>query len=512
MKTSGIFFLTASALLLSLLPLLSGRAADTSSNNRISVNWGKVIGISKTTPTLQLGAFPPNRRGSKIHDQIFEALQGLGADYVRYVPWLPFPRLGVAELEPPADGKTSWDFSLIDPMLVDLLHSTQGHSTIINFSTIPQWMFKTPKPVPYPDDPNEVTWSYEQGNELRDPSLKELSDYYARLVSWYTQGGFTDEYGKRHESGHYFTLPYWEVLNEPNLEHFTTPEQYTARYDAIVSAVRKVAPQTQFIGMALAGPSPNLGPDFDTLPYFEYFLNHKNHHPDIPLDMISYHAYVQPAADEDLSAYPFTFFDQADAFLREVPYIEAVRKRFSPETRTTIDELGSILPSDFGQGQPGYSFKPIAPSYWNLSGALYAYIFAHLARLGIDVVGESQLLGYPGQFPSVSMLNWGTGQPNARFWVLKLLHENFAPGDKLVETTAPSPTVYAQGFITPGGKRKVLILNKRDEPYILKMPGASEGEIEYVDQTTGQEPPARTHSTGEQLTLKGFAVVVATLR
>jgi hypothetical protein len=108
------------------------------------------------------------------------------------------------------------------------------------------------------------------------------------------------------------------------------------------------------------------------------------------------------------------------------------------------------------------------------------------------------------------MLDWDTGQPNARFWVLKLLHEHFAPGDKLVETTAPSPTIYAQGFITPEGKHKVLILNKRDEPYTLKLPGAAEAEFEYVDQTTGQEPPATIHSTGEQLTLKGFAVVVAT--
>jgi hypothetical protein len=512
MRTRNPFFLAAFTLLLLLQPPLWGLAADASSNDWISVNWDKAIAVSKTTPTLQLGAFPPNRRGSKIHDQIFEALQGLGADYVRYVPWLPFPRLGVAELEPPAEGRTSWDFSLIDPMLVDFLHSTQGHSTIINFSTIPEWMFKTEKPVLYPADPNEVTWSYEQGNELRDPSLKELSAYYARLASWYTQGGFTDEYGKRHESGHHFTLPYWEVLNEPNLEHFTTPEQYTARYDAIVSAVREVAPQTRFIGMALAGPSPNLGPDFDTLPYFEYFLNHKNHRPGIPLDMISYHAYVQPAPDENLSADSFTFFDQADAFLREVRYVEAIRRRLSPETRTTIDELGSILPSDFGQGKPGYVFKPIAPSYWNLSGAFYAYIFAHLARLGIDVVGESQLLGYPGQFPSVSMLNWETGQPNARFWVLKLLHENFAPGDKLVETMAPSPTIYAQGFITPGGKRKLLLINKRDETQTLSLPGTAKAELDYVDQTTGMQPPAKAHSTGEQVTLKGFAVVVATLR
>jgi hypothetical protein len=365
--------------------------------------------------------------------------------------------------------------------------------------------------VSYPADPNDVTWSYEQGTELRDPSLKELGDYYARLASWYTRGGFMDEYGKRHESGHHFALPYWEVLNEPELEHFTTPEQYTARYDAIVSAIRKVAPQIKFVGMALAGPSPNLGVDFDTPRYFEYFLNHKNHHSGIPLDMISYHAYAQPAQDESDSSHPSSFFDQADQFLREVRYIEAIRKRLSPETRTTIDELGSILPSDFDQMKPGYSFQPITSSYWNLSGAFYAYIFAHLARIGIDVVGESQLLGYPRQFPSVSLLDWDTGQPNARFWVLKLLRDNFAPGDKLVETGLPSPVIYAQGFITRGGKRKVLILNKRDAPYTLDMPGAAEAQLEYVDQTTGLAPPATAHSTGEQITLKGFAVVVATL-
>jgi len=503
-------FVTAVVLCLWLLGGLAGRAADPGSNS-LSVNWDKVTGVSKSTPTLQAVVMGPYRRGTKLHDPIFAALQGLGADYVRFVPWLPYPRLGVAELEPPADGKTSWDFSLIDPMIEDFFQSTQGYSTILNFSTIPQWMFKTDKPVPYPTDPNEITWSYEQGTELRDPSLKELGDYYARLVSWYTQGGFTDEYGKRHESGHHFSLPYWEVLNEIELEHFTTPEQYTARYDAIVSAVRKVAPQTKFVGMALAGTSPNVGVDFDTPRYFEYFLNHKNHRPGIPLDMISYHAYPEPTPGESDSAHVFSVFEQADQFLREVRYVEAIRKRLSPETRTTIDELGTVLPTDFDQMKPGYTVAPIAPSYWNLSGACYAYFFAHMARLGIDVVGESQLLGYPGQFPSVSLLDWDTGKPNARFWVLKLLRDNFARGDKLVETTAPAPVVYAQGFIAPDGERKVLLVNKRDELYTLNVPGAAEAELEYVDQTTGEEPPAKTRSTGEQITLKGFAVVVATL-
>src|SRR6476469_4592016 len=137
-------------------------------------------------------------------------------------------------------------------MTIDFLEATKGHSTILNFSTIPQWMFKTDKPVEYPSDPNQVTWTYTQGTELRDPSMKELGDYYARLVSWYVDGGFTDELGKRHESGHHFQIPYWEVLNEVDFEHRMAPQQYTARYDAIVSAIKRVAPNMKFIGLALA--------------------------------------------------------------------------------------------------------------------------------------------------------------------------------------------------------------------------------------------------------------------
>ena len=204
-------------------------AAEPGEQPGITVRWGEVIRVSKTTPTLQVVVNPPLRRGSKIHDRAFQAVQDLGCEYVRYVPWLPYPRLGVAELEPPHEGKTFWDFSLIDPMTEDFMNATRGHAVILNFSTIPQWMFKTPQPVPYPADPDQVTWNYEQGPECRDPSLKEVADYYARLVSWDTQGGFTDEFGKRHESGHHYKIDYWEVLNEINGEHQMTPQMYTCR-------------------------------------------------------------------------------------------------------------------------------------------------------------------------------------------------------------------------------------------------------------------------------------------
>ena len=142
---------------------------------KVVAHWDKVIRTTKTTATLQVVVNPPLQRGTPVHDNAFKALHELGADYVRYVPWLPYPKLGVAELEPPKDGKTSWDFTSIDPMTVDFLEATKGHSVILNFSTIPQWMYKTDKPVEYPADPAQVTWTYEQGTELRDPSTKEVA-------------------------------------------------------------------------------------------------------------------------------------------------------------------------------------------------------------------------------------------------------------------------------------------------------------------------------------------------
>lgn len=447
-------------------------------NGKVTANWEKVIRISQTTPTLQVVVNPPLRRGSAIHDRVFQALRDIQCDYVRYVPWLPYPRLGVAELEPSHDGKTSWDFSLIDPMTIDFLEATKGHSVIMNFSTIPEWMFKTGKPVTYPADPDQVTWNYTQGTEPLDPSFKQVADYYARLASWYTLGGFTDELGVRHNSDYHYKIDYWEVLNEIDFEHQLTPENYTRLYDAVVDAIRRIQPEMKFVGLALASPS-------NEPKYFEFFLDPKNHRAGIPLDMISYHFYAVPSSDETVDVSQFTFFDQAEKFLNTVRYIESIRQRLSPETRTTIDEIGSIYNSDFGQDKLDYTYKPLADSYWNLSAATYAYVYAELAKQGIDVAGESQLVGYPTQFPSVTMVDWKTGQPNARYWALKLIHDNLGPGDTLVETGSNNPYVYAQSFITRDGTRKILLLSKRNRTYQITLPASTGAKVAVVDQTTG---------------------------
>jgi hypothetical protein len=309
-------------------------------------------------------------------------------------------------------------------------------------------------------------------------------------------GGFTDENGVRHKSGYHYKLPVWEVLNEVDFEHQMTPEQYTERYDAIVSAIHKASPETKFVGLALA--LPGLSPR-----YFEYFLDHKNHRPGTPLDMISYHFYASPVTGQTIDSWQYTFFDQAAGFLNTVRYIEGIRKRLSPETRTTIDELGVILPTD----NTVEDKVPPPAAYWNLAGSLYAYLFIELSRLQIDVIGESQLIGYPTQFPSVSMMNWENNKPNARFWVLKLLKDSFHPGDNMVETSVGSNDLEAQAYITSTG-RKMLIVNKRNRVLEISLPDAGNASALTVDLSTGDGAARSITPADSKITLEPFAVTV----
>ncbi|MGA8441686.1 MAG: hypothetical protein WB714_25925, partial [Candidatus Sulfotelmatobacter sp.] len=124
------------------------------------------------------------------------------------------------------------------------------------------------------------------------------------------------------------------------------------------------------------------------------------------------------------------------------------------------------------------------------------------------------LVGFPTQFPSVSMVDWNNGKPNARYWVLRLLHDNFGAGDKLVEIEpfAPNhPYVYAQAFASRDGKRRVLLVNKRNRSFEVSIPGASGGQVDYVDQTTAFQPPASAKLTSDTVKLHGYAVAVVTV-
>ncbi|MEP6847027.1 MAG: hypothetical protein ABI861_13535 [Panacibacter sp.] len=181
-------------------------------------------------------------------------------------------------------------------------------------------------------------------------------------------------------------------------------------------------------------------------------------------------------------------------------FIESIRKRLSPKTITTINEIGTIIGAATGDDIPD--------GYWNLSGAMYAYIFLELTKLGIDVAGESQLVGYPTQFPDVSMMNWENGKPNARYWILKLIKDNFGPGDNLVATSLSGSSVITQAFVTASGK-KILLINPGNKAVTMGLPAdLIKGMVNYVDESTGENSIAEMQLNDNVITLKPFAVAV----
>ena len=473
----------------------------------VHVNWSKVTVQSKTTPTLQVVVNPQLERGSALHDPSFRALKSLGADYVRYVPWLPYPKQAVAELKEPTASETFWDFTYIDPTLDDFMKATAGHSVMLNFSTIPAWMYKTDKPVSYPEDPNQVFWHYTQGTELRDPTMQEAAQYFARLLSWYTQGGLTDEHGKWRASGHHYKFDYWEVLNEIDIEHNWSPQDYTKFYDTVTAAMLKVDPKIRFVGMAVSSPGRHMD-------MFDYFLNPANHAAGTPLEMISYHFYAGGGADADgLDQWQDGFYKQADSFLKTVQAIEVIRNKSMPQMRTDLNEIGVILPEDSKEkGNPHYVGKQPPTAYWNAAGSMYAYLFGEVAKLGIDVIGESQLIGYPSQYPSVSMMDYVTNQPNARFWILQLLKTNFSPGDAIVDASSTG-SIIVDAFKTAKG-RKILLINRRNESITSLLPvEARRGIASWVAPSTGDGPPAVRKLNGDRsFVLEPFEVAIVSCK
>lgn len=491
-------------------------AAGNQTHVDVTVDWKKVTGESKTAITIQVCPEPPMRRGTATHRNVFESLRDLKVSYARLQPWYPYPRLSMAALEPPQAGKTSWDFSLIDPIVLDFYAAAEGRPIMLNMA-IPAWLFKGPRHQ-YPDDPDEIDWAYESrpdvGTEFGDPSFGEAVGYFTRVAQWYIKGGFTDEYGKRLESGHRLKIDYWEVLNEQEetrMEgHKLDPQVYTAFYDALVSKLKALDPEMKFSGLALGNG--------ENLHYFEYFLNKKNHQPGIPLDMVSYHKYFVATTGRTLAERQERMLASADAFFRTVHRIELIRRRLSPGTRTFVSELGLFWGEEFddvglrmaGKKIPVRDPK-IPDEFWPLGGSLWAYGFLGLVREGVDLVAAAELVDYPSQLAGTNLLDWNTGKPNAVYRVVKLLHDELPPGAKLLQTTIEGSGLAAQGFDTPQG-RKILLINKTMQPMSVRIEDASTAFVRTVDKTTGSAAPRVDKLTKDGLDLQPMATAIVSWR
>lgn len=95
--------------------------------------------------------------------QLLRELVDAGARLVRYVPWYTYPKVAVAELNPPDRRRRQsfWNFTDINAQLDEFLNATASGTTVINFSTQPAWFY-------------DGNWSYPVTKKLTRGSIAFL--------------------------------------------------------------------------------------------------------------------------------------------------------------------------------------------------------------------------------------------------------------------------------------------------------------------------------------------------
>ncbi len=69
----------------------------------INITWSVIDYDLHTIPTVQVVTNPLlSRQFSPVYKEIFASLAQLNAEYVRYAVWFPYPKMAVAELDPPS--------------------------------------------------------------------------------------------------------------------------------------------------------------------------------------------------------------------------------------------------------------------------------------------------------------------------------------------------------------------------------------------------------------------------
>jgi len=198
-----------------------------------------------------------------------------------------------------------------------------------------------------------------------------------------------------------------------------------------------------------------------------------------------------------------------------VMIVENARKDLSPMTKTDLDEIGVILPGDNDLPAP----QPLPNIYWVACASAYAYLYALVSAIGIEVLGASQLVAYPylpdvlggldPNYGSVAILNWTTGAGTARYWGLKLMIDNFAPGDQLVATYADMETsVFCQAYVSLRGDKRLLLVNRVNAPAFVFVEGSLGATAWFIDDSTGESPARSVLIVNTTILIPRYAMAV----
>lgn len=559
-------------------PSLSTAAPSSSSPFAVSINWSRELRRVRTAATVEVDVMPflarqpatdpsvPGHYGGPF-DKYYAALSGLNASFVRFAPWCPNPRLVVPELTPPdctaTKPATNWNSSFFDQLMKDFMHAVCGEaaatgrcdrlSVIQQLSTMPAWMYVGGmKLADLPTNPYVPTTEghkqYEQGRALVDGTCKTMARHVGRVVGWYTLGGFHDECGHWHHSGLRYSWYGLSILNED--EHGIKPEggvAYTTCFDAVRHELARINSTVIPVGPEISGHCDYPGKQSEWL---AYFMDRRHHTDGFAPPIGSYHMSV--SGDNATSE---GFYTQWDAAL--AVFVPAVDSMLKDGQELILNEFvngvndwcdcsnvanrsqvcpGNICPDwqnpATAGGDPdlahGRGVRINRKTWaWNAAAGAFAYAFGTLAEHGYKVVGHDQLVAgtWPDNEPEVAMLDWTTGDPNAKYFVTQLLASTVgADVEKALFGYTAGPGANASVYVLPyrfteaaGRAKGALVINKRAAPITValrgpELAGSQATVVEVAPEFPGgagfQPPQQREVSASGVLELGPFAVAV----
>ncbi len=309
-----------------------------------------------------------------------------------------------------------WDFGHLDAAITQIRAIHQPF--YLNVRSAPPWMF-------------------DGRGQLRDPTYQEFATYMARLVGWYNQGGFTDDNGLYHASGHQGWITTWEIWNEPNSGYeipapVSNPDatwmpaaRFARLYDVTVAAMRAVDPT-----ITTGGPTISSFPDNQ---YIATFLRDATQ----PIGFLSFHFYALAS----IKSPDAELFSQINGqrLLTRIITIKAIMQRERPGQHIPLwlDEVG------FNEN----ARLPIDPR--GTSSVANAYVAALLTLF------EGQGVAQLGQFAAVGSAQQGLVDyqdfhiyPIAQLYVA--LTRLFPPGMRLITAHGDAATgITTLAMLTP---------------------------------------------------------------
>ncbi|MBA3825970.1 MAG: hypothetical protein H0X24_18985 [Ktedonobacterales bacterium] len=372
------------------------------------------LGTNLTTPSEVLSATDPT------HGSL---LQAWSPALVRLHLGFTGDEIGLPEMH-----QGQWDFAQLDAAIARLRAT---HTPFfLNVRTAPSWM-------------------YDASGQLRDQTYQEFAAYMARLVGWYNAGGFTDEAGHFHASGHQGWVGTWEIWNEPNsgydipgpVSHrsatWLDAHRFARLYSVAAMAMRAVDPT-----IATGGPAISAYPDDGYMINFIQGIT-------APLDFFSFHFY---AIGNQQTPDPAVFRAVAETFAHRLAFARVTLDARFPGKAIPIwvDEVGF---NEIAR----YPVDPRGAAPVGIVFAADAFITA--AQHDVTQFTQFPFLGN-AQLALVDNQRFAPYVP-LRFY--EVLGQTFPPGVRLLRTTLAPPTglVVLAALAPDGSSVRVLLANTR---------------------------------------------------